>query len=85
MLEIFQLLLLATHSWKERSDRDPNKHHQLTGICDTAFLKGIIRTITGKNSNNKNGPFYRTTITCFQKIELTYIYLFLILVIKKPN
>lgn len=63
MLEIFQLLLLATHSGKERSDRDPNKHQQLTCICDTAFLKDIIRKITGKNSNNKNGPFYRTTIT----------------------
>lgn len=67
MLEIFQLLLLATHSWKERCDRDPNKHQQLTRICDTVFLKDIIRKITGKNSNNKNCPFYRTTVTFVSK------------------
>lgn len=50
MLEIFQLLLLTTHSWKERSDRDPNKHQQLTHICDTVFLKDkiTVETITMK-------------------------------------
>lgn len=47
------LFLLATHSWKERNDRDPNKYQQLdykfleapykaTHIHDTVFLKGIM-------------------------------------------